>query len=84
MLTNNDDDSLKPFFMASHPTRLVDMSVDWDEVLGYGQRPGDVRKSICDENEKEGPYSWDLACKIASVVSVCPLNHKLLIIRQSA
>ena len=55
----------EPWFMPVHPHITFERMVSWDRVLGYRVRPNDVIHQLENENTRPGPYSWDLACKLA-------------------
>ena len=59
------------WFTAHHPAEVFrcnfERAINWDFVLGLGQRPSDVCADIARENQQNGPYSWDLACRIGSI-----------------
>ena len=43
--------------------------IDWRRILS-GKSLGDIRHLIQEENAMDGPYSWDLACRIAKIMNV--------------
>ena len=57
------------WFVAVPECDLIARMINWREVLG-NVTLDDILRQVQVENEKDGPYSWDTACKIGMVANV--------------
>lgn len=62
------EEDMGPMFIANDPVNLVEQLLNWDVILGYGIRPYDVINDLEKQNKVPGPYTWDLASKVAKIV----------------
>lgn len=52
------------------PSMIVERMINWTNVLGYEKRPSDICAALYRENQEDGPYSWDLMCKVRAIAGV--------------